>query len=30
MRVNWTEFNKQGFMDRVVRPFIKYVYWMGA
>ena len=30
MRVNWTDFDKPGFKDGVVRPFIKYVRWMGV
>jgi len=29
MRVNWTEFNEQGFKDGVARPFFKYIHWMG-
>jgi len=29
-RVNWTEFNEQGFKDGVVHPFIKYIHWMGV
>jgi len=30
MRMNWTEFDKQGFKDGVARPFFKYIRWMGA
>lgn len=29
MRVNWTEFDEQGFKDGVARPFFKYINWMG-
>ena len=28
-RVNWTQYNKQDFKDRVTGPFFKYIHWMG-
>ena len=29
MRVNWTEFDEQGFANGVASPFIKYIHWIG-
>ena len=30
VRINWSDYNKQGFQDGVVHPFFKYIRWMGA
>ena len=30
MWVNWYEFDKKAFKDRVVHPFLKYTRWMGV
>ena len=29
MRTNWTDFDKKGFKDGVVRSFFEYIRWMG-
>ena len=30
MRVNWTDHNQRAFKDGVVKPFFKYIRWMGV